>query len=87
MTASAIMDLVPNPPGDINQRSLRFYSVSLLPLSRNERSDLCGDRIALIFQDALAALNPVYSGGGQIAEMFRIHGRTPEGGVEKAVID
>ncbi|MGO8064758.1 ABC transporter ATP-binding protein [Rhizobium leguminosarum] len=87
VTASAIMDLVPNPPGEINQGSIRFDGVELLQLSRNERRDLCGDRIALIFQDALAALNPVYSVGWQIAEMFRIHGRTPEGGVEKAVID
>jgi oligopeptide transport system ATP-binding protein len=81
------MDLVPNPPGEINQGSIRFDGVELLQLSRNERRDLCGDRIALIFQDALAALNPVYSVGWQIAEMFRIHGRTPEGGVEKAVFD
>ncbi|MFF0953108.1 ABC transporter ATP-binding protein [Rhizobium leguminosarum] len=87
VTASAIMDLVPNPPGEINQGSIRFDGVELLQLSRNERRDLCGDRIALIFQDALAALNPVYSVGWQIAEMFRIHRRTPEGGVEKAVID
>ncbi|MBY5634434.1 ABC transporter ATP-binding protein [Rhizobium leguminosarum] len=87
VTASAIMDLVPNPPGEINQGSIRFDGVELLQLSRNERRDLCGDRIALIFQDALAALNPVYSVGWQIAEMFRIHGRIPEGGVEKAVID
>ncbi|MBN9982765.1 ABC transporter ATP-binding protein [Rhizobium laguerreae] len=87
VTASAIMDLVPNPPGEINRGSIRFDGVELLQLSRNERRDLCGDRIALIFQDALAALNPVYSVGWQIAEMFRIHGRTPEGGVEKAVID
>ncbi|MGR9347892.1 ABC transporter ATP-binding protein (plasmid) [Rhizobium leguminosarum] len=87
VTASAIMDLVPNPPGEINQGSIRFDGVELLQLSRNERRNLCGDRIALIFQDALAALNPVYSVGWQIAEMFRIHGRTPEGGVEKAVFD
>ncbi|MGR9227999.1 ABC transporter ATP-binding protein [Rhizobium leguminosarum] len=87
VTASAIMDLVPNPPGEINQGSIRFDGVELLQLSRNKRRDLCGDRIALIFQDALAALNPVYSVGWQIAEMFRIHGRTPEGGVEKAVFD
>ncbi|MGR9402999.1 ABC transporter ATP-binding protein (plasmid) [Rhizobium leguminosarum] len=87
VTASAIMDLVPNPPGEINQGSIRFDGVELLQLSRNERRDLCGDRIALIFQDALAALNPVYSVGWQIAEMFRIHRRTPEGGVEKAVFD
>ncbi|AJD44063.1 ABC transporter ATP-binding protein [Rhizobium sp. SEMIA 4085] len=87
VTASAIMDLVPNPPGAINDGSIRFDGAELLQLSRNDRRDLCGARIGLIFQDALAALNPVYPVGWQIAEMFRIHGRNPEGGVEKAVID
>nr|WP_250811415.1 ABC transporter ATP-binding protein [Neorhizobium tomejilense] len=87
VTASAIMDLVPNPPGAIDRGSIRFDGAELLQLSRNERRDLCGSRIALIFQDALAALNPVYPVGWQIAEMYRIHGRNPEGGVEKAVID
>ncbi len=87
VTASAIMDLVPNPPGAIDRGSIRFDGAELLKLSRNERRDLCGNRIALIFQDALAALNPVYPVGWQIAEMYRIHGRNPEGGVEKAVID
>jgi oligopeptide transport system ATP-binding protein len=87
VTASAIMDLVPNPPGAIDRGSIRFDGAELLQLSRNERRDLCGSRIALIFQDALAALNPVYPVGWQIAEMYRIHGRNPEGGVDKAVID
>ncbi|ULR47543.1 ABC transporter ATP-binding protein [Rhizobium sp. K102] len=87
VTASAIMDLVPNPPGAIDRGSIRFEGTELLQLPRNARRDLCGDRIALIFQDALASLNPVYPVGWQIAEMFRIHGRKPEGGVENAVID
>ncbi|CDZ38437.1 ABC transporter ATP-binding protein [Neorhizobium galegae] len=87
VTASAIMDLVPNPPGAIDRGSIRFDGTELLKLSRTARRDLCGSRIALIFQDALAALNPVYPVGWQIAEMYRIHGRNPEGGVEKAVID
>ncbi|MDK1494340.1 ABC transporter ATP-binding protein [Sinorhizobium sp. 7-81] len=59
-------------------------STRLRPCSRR---DLCGDRVALIFQDALAALNPVYPIGWQIAEMFRIHGLQPDGGVDRAVID
>ncbi|UWU19003.1 ABC transporter ATP-binding protein (plasmid) [Rhizobium sullae] len=87
VTASAIMDLVPDPPGAINEGSICFDGLDLLQLSRTARRDLCGDRIALIFQDALAALNPVYPVGWQIAEMFRIHGRMPEGGIEQAVLD
>jgi oligopeptide transport system ATP-binding protein len=87
VTAAAIMDLIPDPPGAIDEGSIRFDGSDLLQLSCNDRRDLCGERIALIFQDALAALNPVYPIGWQIAEMFRIHDRTPAGGIDKAVLD
>ena len=87
VTAAAIMDLIPDPPGAINEGTIHFEGTNILRLSQNERRDLCGNRIALIFQDALAALNPVYPVGWQIAEMFRIHGRTPETGIDKAVLD
>ncbi|MEZ2126659.1 MULTISPECIES: ABC transporter ATP-binding protein [unclassified Sinorhizobium] len=87
VTASAIMDLIPDPPGAINGGSIRFEGADLLRLSQNNRRDLCGDRISLIFQDALAALNPVYPVGWQIAEMFRIHGRNPAAGIDQAVLD
>ena len=87
VTAAAIMDLIPDPPGEICQGSISFDGLDLLKLSPNARRDLCGDRISLIFQDALAALNPVYPVGWQIAEMFRIHGRNPDGGIDKAVLD
>jgi oligopeptide transport system ATP-binding protein len=87
VTAAAIMDLIPDPPGAINEGTIHFDGTDILPLPQNERRDLCGSRIALIFQDALAALNPVYPVGWQIAEMFRIHGRTPAGGINQAVLD
>ncbi|KQS88174.1 MULTISPECIES: ABC transporter ATP-binding protein [unclassified Rhizobium] len=87
VTAAAIMDLIPDPPGAINEGTIHFDGADILRLPQNERRDLCGSRIALIFQDALAALNPVYPVGWQIAEMFRIHGRTPEVGIDKAVLD
>ncbi|PDT80252.1 ABC transporter ATP-binding protein [Sinorhizobium sp. BJ1] len=86
VTAAAIMDLIPDPPGAISHRSIRFDGHNLLEMSTTERRSLCGARIALIFQDALAALNPVYPVGWQIAEMFRIHGRRPAGGIERAVL-
>ena len=85
VTASAIMDLVPMPPGNIDAGSITFDGMDLLGLPHAERRRLCGERIALIFQDALAALNPVYMIGWQLAEMFRIHGRA--GDVHAQVID
>ena len=87
VTAAAIMDLVPNPPGSIDGGSITFDGTNLLDLPHRERRAICGTRIALIFQDALAALNPVYSVGRQIGEMFRIHHRKPAGEIDGAVID
>jgi len=84
VTASAIMDLVPSPPGSIDHGSIRFDGVELLQLPPGQRRALCGDRIALIFQDALASLNPVYTVGWQLAEMFRIHNRG--GDIQQQVI-
>lgn len=86
VTASAIMDLVPNPPGTVDRGSITFDGIDLLALPQRQRRDLCGKRIALIFQDALASLNPVYSVGWQIGEMFRIHHAKPVHEIEAAVI-
>ncbi|GLQ10545.1 ABC transporter ATP-binding protein [Devosia yakushimensis] len=87
VTASAIMDLVPNPPGSVDGGSISFDGTDLLSLTAPRRRAICGERIALIFQDALAALNPVYTVGWQIGEMFRIHRKTAGGDIEAAVVD
>ena len=87
VTASAIMDLVPNPPGSVDSGSISFDGTELLSLTTPQRRAICGERIALIFQDALAALNPVYTVGWQIGEMFRIHHKTANGDIEAAVVD
>jgi oligopeptide transport system ATP-binding protein len=75
VTAAAIMGLIEQPPGTIERGSVRLDGTDLLTLSRAQHRGLCGEKLALVFQDALAALNPVYSVGWQIAEAFRIHGR------------
>jgi oligopeptide transport system ATP-binding protein len=87
VTASAIMDLVPSPPGRIEAGRIVYEGRDLLALPLAERRKLCGEKIALIFQDALAALNPVYPVGWQLAEMFRIHGVSPPGGVDAAAVE
>jgi oligopeptide transport system ATP-binding protein len=87
VTASAIMDLVPNPPGAIDRGLIVFDGIDLLSLPPRQRRNLCGARISLIFQDALASLNPVYSVGWQIGEMFRIHHRKSGAELDAAVID
>jgi len=50
-----------------------YRGTDLLGLKEREKQKLRGSKLAMVFQDALAALNPVYTVGGQIAEAIRIH--------------
>jgi len=74
VTARAIMGL-----GDEYSRvtagELRLGDVDLLTLNEEGRRRLRGERIALVLQDALSALNPVMTIGDQIGELFRVHRR------------
>ena len=68
------MGLIDTPPGDIVAGRMIFDGRDLSTMSGEERRDLNGRRIAMIFQDPLAHLNPVYTIGWQIAEVFEAHG-------------
>ncbi len=74
VSASAVMGLIDSPPGFITSGRILLEGEDLLQKSDVERLDINGRRIAMIFQDTLAALNPVYPVGWQIAEAFRAHG-------------
>ena len=74
VSASAIMDLIDCPPGEITSGRITYRRRDLLGMPRAERREVNGRKIAMIFQDPLAALNPVYSVGWQIAEGMRVHG-------------
>ena len=73
VTALSIMRLVPEPPGKVVSGDIRFKGQSILALSAKEQRKLRGNRIAMIFQDPMTSLNPVYRVGKQIAEPLRIH--------------
>ncbi len=79
VTASVIMNILDTPPGRITSGTVRFEGADLLAMTPDERRRINGAEIAIIFQDPLAHLNPVYSVGWQIAEVFRIHGRDRQG--------
>jgi len=85
-SAQAIMGIIDTPPGFVTGGSVRFHGADLLGLAEHERRAVRGPGIAMVFQDALAALNPVHTVGAQIAEMFRAHLRTPrKDALERAV--
>nr|WP_206313499.1 ABC transporter ATP-binding protein [Streptomyces coryli] len=73
VTAQAIMGILDMPPAKIPQGEIRFRGQDMLTMSREERRQLRGQKIAMIFQDALSSLNPVLSVGYQLGEMFRVH--------------
>jgi oligopeptide transport system ATP-binding protein len=73
VSALAIMGIIDSPPGFVTNGEILYKGVDLLQLEESVRRDFRGEEIAMIFQDALSALNPVFSVGWQIAEMFRVH--------------
>jgi oligopeptide/dipeptide ABC transporter ATP-binding protein len=86
VTAQAIMGILDMPPAHIPMGEIRFRGTDLLKLSEEARTQVRGQRIAMIFQDALSALNPVFTVGWQISEMFRVHRGMSKGeSMKKAV--
>jgi peptide/nickel transport system ATP-binding protein len=71
VTALALLGL--RPEGLSASGSVRYRSQDLLPLSEAELCRLRGDRLAMVFQEPLSALNPVIRVGDQVAEPLRIH--------------
>ena len=72
MTAHAIMGLVPKPL--VCSGSIRFDGQNLIGLAADRHRAIRGQRIGMIFQEPMAALNPVMRVGRQIEEVFRYHG-------------
>src|SRR5713101_5524102 len=72
MTALSIMRLVA-PPGKIVSGEILFEGKNLLRVSNSEMRGMRGNDIAMIFQDPMTSLNPVFTVGEQIAEALRLH--------------
>ncbi|MEV7814902.1 ABC transporter ATP-binding protein [Streptomyces flaveolus] len=73
VTAQAVMGILDMPPGRITQGRILFQGRDLLTLKGEERRRIRGAGMAMIFQDALSALNPVMTVGDQLGEMFVVH--------------
>ncbi|HYN29784.1 MAG TPA: ABC transporter ATP-binding protein [Dermatophilaceae bacterium] len=73
VTAQAIMGILDMPPAVIPSGHIRYCGQDLLSMPEEQRRKTRGPEIAMIFQDALSSLNPVFPVGWQIAESFRQH--------------
>jgi len=86
MTALSVMRLIA-PPGKIVSGEVLFDGKDLLQLSDAEMRQMRGDDIAMIFQDPMTSLNPVYTVGEQIAEALRLHRRLSRKEARQATIE
>jgi oligopeptide transport system ATP-binding protein len=86
VTAQAIMGILDTPPARITHGQVRYRGIDLLALDERTRRDVRAARIAMIFQDALSSLNPVFTVGWQIGELVRRHqGASRKEAKQKAV--
>ena len=72
MTAMSIMQLI-QKPGKIINGSIELEDEDLLTYSKNKMRSIRGNKISMIFQEPMTALNPVYTVGKQVSESIRIH--------------
>lgn len=87
VSTMALMRLLAVPPAVIEASEISFRGQDLLKVPESEWRHISGNKIAMVFQDALAALNPVYSVGWQISEMFRIHRQMDRAERERRTIE
>ncbi|MDJ1174101.1 ABC transporter ATP-binding protein [Roseofilum capinflatum] len=78
VTSLAIMDLVPQPPGNIASGEIWFHPpegdrLNLRDLSPKQMQQYRGSQISMIFQEPMSSLNPVYTIGFQLVEALRFH--------------
>jgi oligopeptide/dipeptide ABC transporter ATP-binding protein len=73
VTALSILRLIPTPPGKILSGEVNFDGRDLLQLAEREMRSVRGREIAMIFQEPMTSLNPVYTIGDQIAEAVLLH--------------
>ena len=73
VSIEALMGIIDPPNGRITSGEIRFRGTNLLTMPTTLRHRINGEHISMIFQDALAALNPSQTVGTQIGEMFTLH--------------
>jgi peptide/nickel transport system ATP-binding protein len=73
VTAMSVLKLIAMPPGRIVEGSILWRGRDLVPLPPEEMNRVRGKEIAIVFQEPMTSLNPVYTVGEQIAEVVRLH--------------
>ncbi|WP_257348196.1 ABC transporter ATP-binding protein [Pseudalkalibacillus decolorationis] len=87
VTATALLRLIPNPPGNITGGMMLFEGTDLLSLSDKDMRSVRGNEISMIFQDPMTSLNPVFKVGDQIMESIRAHRKVSKKEAKAAAVD
>ena len=91
VTSLSTMRLIPNPPGKISGGEILFHQadkvVDLVQLSEKEMRAIRGNEIAMIFQEPMTSLNPVYTCGEQVAEAIILHQKVSKKEAKTITID
>jgi peptide/nickel transport system ATP-binding protein len=86
VTALSVLKLIASPPGRIAAGEILWQGRDLVPLDAAGMSEIRSKEIAIVFQEPMTSLNPVYTVGQQIAETVRLHeGLSRRAAMEKAV--
>ena len=70
-TARSVMRLIPIPPGEVVRGRILFEGTNILEHSPQQMRELRGKKVAMVFQEPMSALNPVFTVGKQIADALR----------------
>ncbi|MFI5389799.1 MAG: ABC transporter ATP-binding protein [Bacteriovoracales bacterium] len=73
VSALSIMRLIPDPPGKIIAGEIEYRGKNLLKISLGEMRKIRGNKIAMIFQEPMTSLNPVFTVGNQVREVLDLH--------------
>ena len=77
VTARSVLKLIDIPPGRFEAGQILWQGRDLIPLEQDEMNKIRAREIAIIFQEPMTSLNPVYTVGEQIAEALRAHDELP----------
>lgn len=86
-TAMTIMRLLQSPPANVISGSIEFEGEDILKVSEARMRKIRGNRISMVFQDPMTALNPVISVGAQVAEVIRLHQKCSKAEAEKKAVE
>jgi oligopeptide/dipeptide ABC transporter ATP-binding protein len=87
VSALTTLGLIPRPPGEIAGGRVLFKGESLLDLGEEEMRKIRGNRIAMVFQEPMTSLNPVFTIGDQIGEAIMVHEKVSKGGLRQRCVE